>query len=274
MTIKIQKSTPVFYINLDDNIGRNKNIISIINKYGFTNSKRISAVNTRTIEKVNDYLSIIDDKAYNVLLERNKTGSRLNHYELTNGSIGCYLSHLKIYDEIVKNNIEYAIILEDDCVINSDPEYFWKEINNLKIPENTDMFLFNAILLEEGLTDYISKIFFFLCLHAYIITYDGAKKLLDNLLPIEMQIDSKMSRLAYENKFNIYGLTKNKLQIQQGKMGTNIQNLNCKKCNIATEIYSFIENINSNIKSNVNYKYISIILLILLLSLYYLYKHV
>ena len=88
------------------------------------------------------------------------------------------------------------------------------------------MLLLNAILLEEGLNNEIPKIYFFLCLHAYIITYDGAKKLLDNVLPIYMQIYSKISRLAYENKFNIYALTKNNLKIQQGRMGTNIQNLN------------------------------------------------
>jgi GR25 family glycosyltransferase involved in LPS biosynthesis len=272
MTINIQKSTPLFYINLDDNIDRNNNIVSIINKYEFSNTKRVSAFNTRTIEKVNDYLNIIDKYAYDTLIQRNKSGIRLNHYELTNGSIGCYLSHSKIYDEIVKNNLEYAIILEDDCVINSDPVYFWNKISKLEIPCDADMLLLNAILLEDNLIGDIPKVHFFLCLHAYIITYAGAKKLLDNIFPIQMQIDSKISRLSYDNKFNIYALTNNDLKIQQGKMGTNIQNLNCPDCNIATEIYSFIENNNSN---DVNYKYLVLILLIFILFVYiFIYRNI
>ncbi len=37
--------------------------------------------------------------------------------ELTKGEIGCALSHLSVYKEIVEKNIEMAIIVEDDIVI-------------------------------------------------------------------------------------------------------------------------------------------------------------
>ncbi|MBQ0425162.1 glycosyltransferase family 25 protein, partial [Proteus mirabilis] len=39
---------------------------------------------------------------------------------LTLPELGCALSHLKVYREIIKNNDEIALILEDDVRINSD----------------------------------------------------------------------------------------------------------------------------------------------------------
>jgi len=40
----------------------------------------------------------------------------LNARHLARGEIGCILSHLKIYNRMVKENIECACIFEDDCI--------------------------------------------------------------------------------------------------------------------------------------------------------------
>ena len=45
------------------------------------------------------------------------TGFRTKHYQLTKGAIGCYLSHVKIWENILKNNYEYALIFEDDAKV-------------------------------------------------------------------------------------------------------------------------------------------------------------
>src|SRR4051794_473458 len=34
------------------------------------------------------------------------------------GVIGCYLSHMSVYDRIVAQNIDLCLILEDDAVLN------------------------------------------------------------------------------------------------------------------------------------------------------------
>ena len=39
------------------------------------------------------------------------------HYELTRGEIGCYLSHLKAWQTILEQDLDYAVILEDDVVL-------------------------------------------------------------------------------------------------------------------------------------------------------------
>jgi GR25 family glycosyltransferase involved in LPS biosynthesis len=258
MVIKIDKNIPIFYINLDDNIDRNKSIIDLAKKYDFKNITRVNAVNTKTIEKVNQHKNIIDKNAYDILVYNNNQKIRKNHYELTNGSIGCYASHMKIYNEIVQNNIPYALILEDDCIITSDSDFFWNKVSKFNIPENADVFFLNTLIFDEIPKDEICKIYFFILLHAYIVTYDGAKKLLDNLLPMEMQIDSKISRLAYENKINLYAYTYDDLKISQAKNETTIQSLGCPYCNMFNEIDQYKKNLTNNhdhidVKNNKEY---------------------
>ena len=85
---------PVFYINLDDHTDRNQNIKNILSQIGYNNITTISAVDTRN--GISKYKNLIDPKSYNKLLENNKNKKRGNHEDLTNGSIGCYLSHYSI----------------------------------------------------------------------------------------------------------------------------------------------------------------------------------
>ena len=269
--MNINQNTPTFYINLDDNTTRNANMLKLLHTYNFKNITRVPAVNTKTIEKVNEYKNIIDANSYDNLIQNNKLKERTNHYELTNGAIGCYLSHINIYEHIVKNNIDCAIIFEDDCTFDSGPVFFWEKLKSFKIPENTDIFLLNGIFLEEGLKDEISKILFFFCTHSYIITNEGAKKCLQYILPIKMQIDSALSRMSYENKITIYGLINNVLEIKQdSQLSTNIQTLGCEKCNIATEIYKYIDNLNPN-TNNIDYNVVMIVVVVLIVIIMIMY---
>ncbi|WP_157981043.1 glycosyltransferase family 25 protein [Pseudidiomarina insulisalsae] len=43
------------------------------------------------------------------------------HYQLSRGEIGCYLSHLKAWQTILDEQLDYAIVLEDDVVL--DPKF-------------------------------------------------------------------------------------------------------------------------------------------------------
>lgn len=65
------------------------------------------------------------------------TSEKLNrnfvHY-LNNGQRGCAQSHLEIWEHIIKNDIEYALILEDDACFDNAMfeklEQFWTDIND------------------------------------------------------------------------------------------------------------------------------------------------
>ncbi len=136
---------------------------------------------------------------------------RKNHYELSSyGAIGCYLSHVNLWKEIIKNNIKNAIIFEDDAIVsNIEYNYLIKRLKLL--PNNWDIYLLNnpkycykKIKVENKKLLYKVKRFFLL--HAYIININACKKIIDSgfLFPINQQIDHHLSELAILNKINIY----------------------------------------------------------------------
>jgi glycosyl transferase family 25 len=56
------------------------------------------------------------------------------HKPLSKGEIGCYLSHRKAWQTIVARQLDYAIILEDDFVLDRSIHSAIENINSLKQP--------------------------------------------------------------------------------------------------------------------------------------------
>lgn len=253
MTLKINTSTPVFFINLDDNTERKENIEKQLNNLQFENIHRVSAIDTRSDNDIIKYTDIIKPESYQTLLDNIKTGTRKKHRELTRGAIGCYLSHLKIYNMIIEQNIPYAIICEDDCNIIGDYSDFWDKISTINIPNDTDILLFDALIHEYDSnncpTINICQVYFFFGLHFYLVTLKGAKELVKHLLPIEYQIDTQISILAYQNRIHVYGYTDRRFAGQDATFKTNIQNLKCPTCDALKEKEEIKNIINSGVKS-------------------------
>ena len=57
--------------------------------------------------------------------------------KLTYGQLGCSLSHVNLYKKIVDEDIEVALILEDDCVFNENLKNFKKYYESL--PKDWDI---------------------------------------------------------------------------------------------------------------------------------------
>lgn len=55
-------------------------------------------------------------------------GERFNAIKMKNGAIGCSMSHLKLLQEAVKNNLSHILIIEDDITF-LEPEVFKTQIN-------------------------------------------------------------------------------------------------------------------------------------------------
>ena len=125
------------------------------------------------------------------------TGFRSKHYQLTRGAIGCYLSHVKVWRDIVDNNYRHGLIFEDDVNVPSDLNT--KIDSTFKnIPKDWDMVLFGFHCKDcENLKKY-RKVNRFILLHCYAISYSGIIKILktNSLFPITQQIDSYLSELA------------------------------------------------------------------------------
>ena len=282
--MKITKNTPVFYINLDESKDRNDNLINTMDKLGFNNVKRISATNTRTLEKVNEYKSYIDPERYEILKEDINLKKRRFYGALTLGSIGCFLSHMNIYKHIIDNNIPYAIIFEDDIKIDLNKNDFWNKIEKIDIPTDTDYYLLSATYYQWAKaistnSDTI-KLGRFTGTYAYIITNKGAKILYEKLKLIKYQIDFQISILMKAGLINIYGYHGPKfIKHDQDTFKTTIQDItcdkNCKMFDLDTEAEIIKKNnIIEGFSNNNNYYYFKVMIVILILLLVLIINYV
>lgn len=117
----------VYLINLERRPERLKFMDDQIRSLGIS-YEVFNACDGKTLEKYkDDYVKYIHPKG------------KINKYK---GQIGCSLSHIKIWEDIVKNKYTHAMILEDDAFITN--KNFKNYVNNLinELPEN-----YNFVLL-------------------------------------------------------------------------------------------------------------------------------
>lgn len=148
------------------------------------------------------------------------TGFRHKHYQLTKGAIGCYLSHLKIWEHAYTNNYKSVLVFEDDARPPPNTLHHIRNIYN-KFPNDWDIILFGIHCHECEEHDYFRKVKRFILLHTYMINYKAIKKILNfnSLFPISQQLDAYLSEMSTE--LNIYA-TKYNL-VHQGNSRTDIQ---------------------------------------------------
>ena len=138
--------------------------------------------------------------------------------ELTKGEIGCALSHLSIYREIVDKNIERAIIFEDDIVIQDGFLNLIESVNNF--PKNWECILlghyrFSFRKLETASSLWkrvqINQRYEIVRLmehafgaHGYLINKQGAIKLIEAMTVLSKPVDLYTGD---KNVVNIYAIS-------------------------------------------------------------------
>ena len=127
----------------------------------------------------------------------------------TYGEIGCALSHIYLWQKLLDSKHPFAIVFEDDAIIKGDLERYEREVGNFISRElqflslNSDLpsKIQNWDYLHLGackrtplenfiLPPFLSQSDFNFCTHAYVISRNGAKKLLQltskyNAVPID-----------------------------------------------------------------------------------------
>ena len=146
--------------------------------------------------------------------------------EIRNGEKGCFISHLLIYEEIIKNNENYVLIFEDDALFT---ENFIEKYNNvINDMKNTEIdilyiggrFTKNFELLDGYFNKFTNNIYkhnIYIgrwfnnyhdrTTHAYIISNKCAKLLVEtfhNVNIINIPIDNWLLKIITENKIQIY----------------------------------------------------------------------
>lgn len=127
--------------------------------------------------------------------------------KLSNSERYCAMSHINIWEIIVKNKKLITIICEDDITISDN---ILSEINKyLKIlPSNWDIFYldyitgYNPTQLVIGDNKILKNIYSWSAA-CYIVTLEGAKKLL-KYLPVDTALDNYLSKLNILGYINTY----------------------------------------------------------------------
>lgn len=162
----------------------------------------------------------LTDLAKAELTEIENTGFRSKHYQLTKGAIGCYLSHVKIWQHVLLHGHNVALVFEDDARV---PTNFLHFVNQaiVNVPLDWDIVLLGYICNEcEHKTNY-HEVERFMLTHAYLITSKAIERIVStkSLFPITQQIDAYLSELS--DVLNIYAVKKS--IVRQFRSRTDIQ---------------------------------------------------
>ena len=173
----------------------------------------------------------IDKITYPSVQHTIKNGRYIDSNIETLGAIGCYLSHVKLWEALANSNDEMLLILEDDAITNNFSAFqinqFLNEIRendpdwdviflgytkpspspNADIPITESVYKINEITFQT---------------HAYLLSKKGALKLLSKAFPIVDQVDSYMSYMAITRGLNSYRGNV-KYLIQYNEEGSSIQ---------------------------------------------------
>tara|TARA_B100000886_G_scaffold318562_1_gene258681 strand:+ start:3791 stop:4588 length:798 start_codon:yes stop_codon:yes gene_type:complete len=192
----------ITYINLNESVERRERMEKLINLLNLKDIiKRYDAVNGR---------NIIDSDYEDIFFKNIKnTPSREFHQYLSDGAKGCILSHKNIWkNKVIEKNRPY-LILEDDIFLK---DYFADSLNECShfISENdVDMLYLGSHWPNENLWKKVNnniykiKKHFQYGLFSYIITPEGAKKLLE-MFPIDTQLDNAIDLYNKKVNLNIY----------------------------------------------------------------------
>jgi len=151
-----------------------------------------------------------------------KTG-RSDHMQLSNPSmLGCLLSHISLWENIHEN--EVVMILEEDSHVDIQSSIVMKHLFH-----DMSAIHWDVIMLESGhfiasgkwvtVGDYaatcaVSNVTANICTwfgtRGYLITYEGAQKLLAHTFPVHVQIDAYMGLLAaFDPDFKMFWTREN-----------------------------------------------------------------
>lgn len=195
----MEKINKIFIINLEKDKDRLYKSIIELNKYKLNNYEFTNAINGNKLNN-EEY------KSYT---------SNIGYYITSPSMVGCGMSHIKIWEKIVKNNIKYSLILEDDFKFKNN---FLNDFNEMikHTPNNFDFLFLNSNIFSNkylkfyDINDYFYKPLISVETVAYIMTLEGAKKILKYINKVSYHIDFQitLNHLYYNKQLNIIAAKK------------------------------------------------------------------
>lgn len=198
-------------ITLDSkNKKRAKKAYKSIKKLGFKNIEMVPGVKGENIPDI-ELKRLLTPRAYHEL----KNGRYVHEGISGKGSIGCFLAHFQCWSRVSDGGDgNFVAIFEDDFEVKPELIGYFKKAMKDAIKNNFEILRLshrrNKEIPQEinNITDNISKINRGESLAAYIITPEGAKKLMKRTFPICCQVDHYIDMLSSNEKIKQYSLNK------------------------------------------------------------------
>jgi len=185
--------------------------------------ERIVGVNYK--KKKNVLNTFIINGRINVMM-----GGFRNNKESLLGELGCYMGHYNAWKHVVDNKLESCLIMEDGVnIINP-------ELNKLTIPKTLDILFVNSEI-EVHPTDQI----YGYGLQGYVVTYEGAKKLMKECHVLQLPIDLQIVHLCKIRALNASALTKPYVTRNDNRLSS-IDNSKLEKTNGRIEKQTMLRN--------------------------------
>lgn len=191
-------SLPVFIISLSEATKRQDHMRQQMDRQGITNYEFFTAIDGRAFDVPNHPI-------YNKDKRRLFFGR-----DLKGGELGVLLSHKALYQKIIDENIDRALIFEDDAMLD---DHFKNALSALlKTDYSYDLVRFlgskKVMKLQQYTVCYLQEIYKLNRLRtspggafAYVITQRGAEKMLKLLDQIFLPIDTLMGH-GWKNSLN------------------------------------------------------------------------
>ena len=158
--------------------------------------------------------------------------------KVRHGEVGCALSHIKIYSHIVKKNMPLSLVLEDDSEINENLKKIIEDPLLLELANDGIFEILNlGCVKREGIYMPILRFFGRRKIHnnqtigkpariipgtnCYLLTLNGAKKLLKASMPLRYGADQLLANAEYFD-ITLYA-TKTPIVAQKRFLGSTIQ---------------------------------------------------
>jgi glycosyl transferase family 25 len=157
---------------------------------------------SNTEESLQERLKYIDcPKHYDIFLDSEKA------------VMANFLTHIEIWEKIIENNDDYALVLEDDAIIVDNFEILWKKLIN-EMEDNFDIIYLHAgcgFNIINKLNKVPSDKIWYDCdlkesrtCCSYLISKNFCKKLLENLSPIFLGVDHELNYLQKKLNASVY----------------------------------------------------------------------
>lgn len=169
----------VYYINLDKDELRNKNMLNYLSAFHIQKYKRIAG-------------AVIDVDIESIPLHVYRNFNKKDDIYIRN-AIGCRLSHLNCINDAKQNSFKRILILEDDI-------QFTKNLNDLLLGNYNNLHDFDMLYLggleEQQFRNQI------VTTHAYAITDNIYEDILNMAIPSGMEIDNFYAKIIQHMSVN------------------------------------------------------------------------